>query len=366
LNPNPILEVDFAGNITYSNPVTLEVLKQLGQSEDVSVFLPKDMTAILKEAGETGKSLFYREIAIGKTTFALVISFLPDLNVARIYSTDITERQRAEEALRRAHDELEQRVEERTEELRLAVAHLQAEVTERQRAEQVVRESEQRLRYLASQILNAQEQERKRIAMELHEGLGQYLTALKMYLRAIQKNLPTEAVEIREDFVASQNLLREMIEEVRRISRGLSPALLENLGLNAALQYLLDEFGKHQEVTLKADIDDIQNLFSPQTEVNLFRIFQESFNNITKHAQATQVSVTIKRQNGRVNFFIKDNGVGSDLEQITHTKITDKGMGLPAMEERLRMIGVQLNILSQKGNGTEISFSIPSEVGPET
>jgi PAS domain S-box-containing protein len=271
---------------------------------------------------------------------------------------DITELKRAEEALHRLNEELEQRVEERTEELRLAVAHLQAEVTERQRAEQAVRESEQRLRYLASQILTAQEQERKRISMELHEGLGQYLTALKMFLRAIQRNLPTEAVGIREDFAASQNLLNEMIEEVRRISRGLSPALLENLGLTAALQYLLDEFGKYQEGTIKVDTDDIQNLFSPQTEINVFRVFQEVLNNIAKHAKATQISVTIKRQNGSVNFFIKDNGVGFDLEQITHAAITDKGMGLPAMEERLRMTGARLNILSQKGDGTEISFSI--------
>ncbi|MCK9375693.1 MAG: PAS domain-containing protein [Syntrophobacterales bacterium] len=359
LNPNPVLEVDFDGSITYSNPATLEVLKQIGLQEDVSVFLPGDMAAILKEAGETGKSHFYRELAIGKAIFALFIFFPSDLNVARIYSIDITQRKRAEEFLRRGHEELEQRVKDRTEELRQTVDQLQQEVIERQQAEKTVRESEERLRYLASQILTAQEQERKRISMELHEGLGQWLTALKMQLRLIQNHLPKKPASLKEDFDQARHQLKDMVEEVRRISRDLSPALLENLGLTAALKRLLDEFSKYHEVTIQVDIDDIQNLFSPQTEINLFRIFQECLNNIAKHARATQVSVTIKRQDGRVDLIIKDNGVGFDLKQVKHNEIVDKGMGLAAMEERLRMIGAKLNILSQKDKGTEISFSIP-------
>jgi PAS domain S-box-containing protein len=462
LNPNPILEVDFAGNLTYYNPDTLRRLKQLGLPEDAGVFLPKNLPAIIKEAVETGKSLLQLETAVGEAIFAHSISFPPGLNTARIYSMDITERKRAGEALQRAHDELEQRVKERTAELQAVVLQVENErkrfysvleripayvaliapdctfpfvnhefikrfgdpgdrlcheflfnlpqpcegcralpvfetktpaiwewagadgniyqvhdypftdadgsplvlelgvdITSLKKAEQAIQKSEQNLRYLASQILTTQEQERKRIAMALHEGLGQQMTALKMFLRFIQRHVSAKSATIKEDFNNAQNLLKEMIEEVRRITRGLSPALLENLGLTAALQHLLDEFGKYQEVTIQADTDDIQNLFSPQTETNLFRIFQETLNNIAKHAQATQVSVTIKRQDGRVNFLIKDNGVGFDPEQITRNEIADKGMGLAAMDERLRMIGAHLNILSQKSNGTALSFSIP-------
>jgi PAS domain S-box-containing protein len=483
LNPNPILEVDFAGNITYANPAAQESLKKFGLQENVSVFLPKDMAAILKEASETGKREFIREMAIGKAFYTLFISFPAGLKSARIYPIDITQRKRAEDALRQAHQELEQRVQERTKELRLAVEQMQMEVeerlqaedalskseerframvtassdvvyrmspdwsemlqlsgrdfipdtvasnqtwlqkyippddqpqvlarineavrtksifelehrarrmdgslgwtfsravplldengeilewfgaasdvTERHQAEEALRESEQRLRYLASQIMTAQELERKRISMDLHEGLGQSMTALKMYLRAIQRNLPTEAVEIREDFEGSQNLLKAMVEEVRRISRGLTPAILENLGLTAAIKHLLVEFSKYEKVEIKVNVDDIGNLFSPQTEINLFRIFQECLNNIAKHAHASKVSLTIANQDGKVYFSVKDNGVGIDLEQLPVKELTDKGMGLAAMEERLRMIGAQMNISSQKGTGTEISFSIP-------
>ena len=233
------------------------------------------------------------------------------------------------------------------------------DITERRRAEVALRESEHKLRNLTSQILTAQEEERKRISMGLHEGLGQSLMALKMQLGFIQNHLPPEPVTLKEDFDHARNQLKDMVEEVRRISRDLSPALLENLGLVAALNYLLSEFSKYQGITVTADIDDIHKFFSLQTETHIFRIFQESINNIAKHAQATQVSITIKKQNTNVNFSIKDNGVGFDLEQITSEKPAYIGMGLAAMAERLRMIGSQLNIWTQKGNGTEISFSIP-------
>ncbi len=268
-------------------------------------------------------------------------------------------RRRAEIAVRQAKDELEQRVRERTEELTLAVTGLEEEVTERQQAEKALQESERTLRYLASKILTAQEEERNRIAKDLHEGLGQSMSALKLFLRSIQHHLPAKAAQTKDEFDQAQNLLREMIEEVRRISEGLSPVLLENLGLTAALEYLVDGLSKLQKITTDANIDGIDNLFTLQTAINLFRVFQESFHNIVKHAQATQVWVTVERGNGRVNFLIKDNGVGFDLKQIRQTKSADQGMGLESMEERLRMIGARLNIKSQKGMGTEISFSIP-------
>jgi signal transduction histidine kinase len=258
---------------------------------------------------------------------------------------EIRRRKRGEEALRHAKANLEQRVQERTADL--------------EKANGLLKKSEEALRHLASKILTAQEQERNRLAGELHDGLGQSLSALKMYLRAIQRHLPKEAEVVREDFEDAQKLLRETIEETRKISRGLSPTLLENLGLTAGVKYLLDEFGNQHKTKITFDADDIQSFLSHPTEINLFRVCQEAINNIAKHSLATQVSVAIKRQDGSVNFCIKDNGVGFDLDQFSQADLSEKGMGVASMGERLRMIGAHLTILSQIGIGTEISFSIP-------
>jgi PAS domain S-box-containing protein len=254
------------------------------------------------------------------------------------------DRKLAEEALRQLNEELEQRIRERTAEL--------------ERSNAAIKKSEEDLRYLTAQIIAAQEQERKRIARELHEGLAQSMTTLKLYLRTLQRHLPPGEKSIKADFDTTQNLLREMVDDVRRISQGLSPVLLEDLGLAAACEYLLAELGKLENVTINTDIDGIKHLFAPQTEINVFRVFQESLHNIARHAQATQVSVAIKRYNGRVDFCIRDNGVGFDLQQITGKKSAKKGLGLAAMEERLRMSGSQLHIDSHPGRGTAISFSI--------
>lgn len=238
------------------------------------------------------------------------------------------------------------------------VLEMGVDITALKKAEQQIRKSEEDLRHLTSKILTTQEQERNRLARELHDGLGQSLSALKMYLRAIQRHLPKEAETIREDFEDAQKMLRDTIEETRKISRGLSPTLLENLGLTAAVKYLLDEFSKYHKTKITFDADDIQDSFSHQTQINLFRVCQEAINNIAKHSLPTKVSVTIKRQDGRVNFCIKDNGVGFDLKKFRKEDQSEKGMGIGAMDERLRMIGSHLTIASQTGSGTEISFSV--------
>jgi PAS domain S-box-containing protein len=239
------------------------------------------------------------------------------------------------------------------------ILEMGVDITIRKKMELALKKSEENLRLLTSQVFSAQEKERKRIAMELHEGLGQSMTALKLHLRAIQQHLPSKAGVTQEDFDCAHRLLHDMVDDVRRISQALQPLALENLGLTVALKSLVDGFGKYQEIPVKVDIDDIQHLFSPQTEIHIYRIFQETLNNVVKHAQATQISLTVAEQNGQVDFYIKDNGIGFDPKQIHHQRMLDKSMGLASIKERLRMIGSHLNIESCKGMGTEISFSIP-------
>jgi PAS domain S-box-containing protein len=231
-------------------------------------------------------------------------------------------------------------------------------ISERKRSEDALRESEKNLRYLSSQLLTSQETERKRIAVELHDGLGQALMVSKMRLGAIERSLP--AGESKKECGDLRTYLDEVIENVRRLSHDLMPSALEDLGLQAALLHLLHEFAKYTGVRLSPDLDDIQALFSAEKQLIIYRIFQESLNNIAKHAHATEVSVAIKREPGGVSFRLADNGDGFDVQEVLASDSRKRGLGLAALEERVRMMGGSLQMWSQIGIGTRISFFIPT------
>jgi len=269
-------------------------------------------------------------------------------------------RKRAEKALKQAHDELEQRVKDRTAELRLTVAQLQEEVTHRLQTEESLKESEGRLRHLTTQLLTAQEAERGRLALELHDDLGQSLMALKMQLRAIQRKVP-ESSETRESLEYPLDFINEVIEKIRHLSRNLRPTILEDLGLTGALRHLFEDFS-NQGILVTMNLDDIQGLFSQEAQLIIYRIFQESFSNITRYAQASQVSVSIKRQAGSVAFQVEDNGKGFDHQKVINENITDRGLGLTSMDERARILGGSFNIWSQEGRGTKITLIVPIRV----
>jgi signal transduction histidine kinase len=208
-----------------------------------------------------------------------------------------------------------------------------------------------------SRLLDAQESERRRISYELHEELGQSLTALKLQLRGVEKNLPPGGMK--EELGHSLDYINEVIENVRCLSQDLRPSILEHMGLAAALKNLADKFSEHSQIPVALELDSIQGLLGPEAEVSIYRIFQECFTNIAKHAQAALVSVSIKRLNGQVTFRVEDNGRGFDSQQMLKGDITKWGLGLSAMAERMRMLNGNLDIWSQEGQGTGISFAVP-------
>ncbi|HEY9073022.1 MAG TPA: histidine kinase, partial [Desulfobaccales bacterium] len=234
------------------------------------------------------------------------------------------------------------------------------DVSESQRARMALQESEQRLRFLTSQLLTAQEQERKRISMELHDELGQSLTVLKLQVRAIERNLrEDDQPELKQECRELLEYLDGVIESVRRLSRDLSPAILEDLGLLASLKYLLDGVGKHFTVRQSFEIEDLNSLFPTEAQIIIYRIFQECLNNITKHAGAREVSVAVRQDDAKVHFTLEDDGAGFDVLQVLGRDATCRGLGLAALDERARMLGGSCQVWSRLGAGTKIVVTVP-------
>ncbi len=584
LNPFPILETDSEGRVTYCNPAAANVVAQIAGDAAPDIFLPSGMDEILDALRQGRKALFNREVRLGKLIFSENIYTAPEFQSVRIYASDITERVRAEEMLRDVYRELENRIQERTEELRASNENLKAtqqrlfalldelpaivclmapdrtlrftnrrfrerfgdpkghqcfevmaersepcktctalrvlesrtpvewqwkspagtiyqlydypfagpdgspmvlklgiditerakiaeelrkseeryrtlvegmgeglgmsdanqvltyvnnricemlgysreemvghpatdfveethralleeqktlrsrgenpsyeavwigkdgrrvttivsprplygpdgrfegsfgivsDITERKRAEEALRESERQLRSLSAQLLQVQETERARISRELHDELGQALTIMKLRLGAIRKRLRKDQRSLGEDCDETLEYIDHIIEDVRRLSRDLSPRVLEDLGLVAALRRLVNEFAQRTGIAVLSRIDDIKRMLSEDAEIIVYRIIQEALTNIGKHAAAAHVSVNMEGRDDGVRCVIEDNGKGFEFTPDA----VSKGMGIAIMKERVRMLGGSLDVWSQPRQGTRVSFLIPA------
>jgi PAS domain S-box-containing protein len=237
------------------------------------------------------------------------------------------------------------------------------DVTERKQAEEALRESEKELNYLSSQLLTAQEKERRRLSTELHDELGQSLMVLKLKLRSIREGLPTDQARLEAECDDMIRYIHEVAENVRRISHDLSPSILEDLGLSAAIRWLVDSFIKHSDIGCSLEMIEMDDLFSQEGQIIIYRIIQECLTNIAKHAQATIVSIIIKKQDDRIVFCVEDNGNGFNIQEAFRKQTSKKGLGLAAMYQRTRMLGGDLDIRSQEGSGTRITFTAPLDHG---
>ena len=237
------------------------------------------------------------------------------------------------------------------------------DITERREAEEALRQSEKELHFLSSQLLTAQEKERRRLSIELHDELGQALMVLKLKVRSIQKGLTADQKSLDQECNEIIGYINEVTENVRRLSRDLSPSMLEDLGLSAAIRWLVEAFTKHYDIENSLDIMEIDDLFSDEGQIIIYRIIQECLTNIAKHAQAKNASVVIRKQDHRVLFRVEDDGKGFDVKAALSRNFAEKGLGLSAMGKRVRMLGGSLDIWSQKDTGTRISFSVPIKEG---
>jgi len=227
------------------------------------------------------------------------------------------------------------------------------------RRERTRRDAEEHLRRLSAQLLTAQEAERRRIASDLHDELGHSLVLIKLRLTRIEKDAGEIPAAAQENWRNLGELIDQTVESVRRLSRDLRPAVLEDLGLSAALRWLVDHGITDDRTGVVCSVIDVDHLVSRDAQVVVYRVLQEALTNVVKHAQATRVSLRVERHGDRVSFAVEDDGKGFDVREVM-TKHAFDSLGLATMQERAWMIGGSLEIRSEPGNGTRITLSVPA------
>jgi len=230
-----------------------------------------------------------------------------------------------------------------------------------ERAEQALRKSERKLRSLSAQLLTAQENERKRLAAELHDELGHALLTLKLSIRSLEKQLTPEQISFTQEFKKMGRFIGETIKEVRRLYLDLSPGDLEDLGLTEALRDMIEDVAALQKkIKWKVILDNLDGLFSLPVQTAIYRVVQEALTNICKHAKAKNVSIVAKRESQWISIIIEDDGAGFETANVLDTK---RSLGLLTMEERVKILGGTFTLWSQKKRGTRISFAVPFPEG---
>ncbi len=231
------------------------------------------------------------------------------------------------------------------------------DMTERKQAEKVLRESEKQLRHLSSQLLMAQEMERKGIAREIHDGLGQSLNLIKhrveKFLNEISMSVIKTSAETLEGLIP---MIQGSIEEARRIQMGLRPSILDDLGILATLNWFCREFERtYSNIRINRQIDIAEAEVPVPLRTVVYRITQEALNNISKYSKADLVHLSLGRSGGRIELMIQDNGQGFDLAAVASRQGSSRGLGLTSMKERAELSGGSFRIESGKGNGTTIT-----------
>ena len=221
------------------------------------------------------------------------------------------------------------------------------------------RHNEERLRTLAQRVVQAQEAERGRVALELHDHITQLLCAIVVRSQVLAVKLPTHEGAARHEALKLRDMLGEIAEEVERISRNLRPGVLDDLGLDAVLRDTSTEFAERTGVAVKLACAPLSVRLPADTELALYRILQEALKNVEKHARARHVTIGLRRQGAFVQMKIRDDGIGFAPPRHPAGKRGRSGLGLLGMRERATYVGGALAVKSAPRAGTEIEVRIP-------
>ncbi len=262
------------------------------------------------------------------------------------------QRQRVQQELRQAHDELEQRVEERTIALSQALHRLESEADMRT-------QREEQLRQLSVRLMTMQDEERRRIARELHDSAGQTLAAIKMALASLKFSDPNNALLSRQ-LESVSALVDDALREIRTTSYLLHPPLLDEIGIASAARWFVEGFAQRSGIQVTCDIAQGIERPARDCELVLFRVLQESLTNVHRHAGASIASVRLWLDTDHLHLAVADNGSGISKERLTHLSFTagSTGVGVAGMRARVHELGGCLDIESDD-TGTIVMAKVP-------
>ena len=236
------------------------------------------------------------------------------------------------------------------------------DMTKRKIIREQLRLSEERLGDLSAMLIKAQDDERRRISMELHDEFGQSLAAMKLQLRGMENKINDNDEYSEDDTVEELRLLRQyvnlQIENVRSLSHELWPMIVDDLGVDAAFDHLISTFLEHAGIDFDLSMEAVGQFFSVEEQRHLYRILQESLNNIVKHAGASSIQITAGQVESDVLLAIYDNGCGFDTDAVAKCTGKTRGMGLQAMDERVKLLGGRMEIHSKLQEGTSVVFTM--------
>ncbi len=340
-----ILALDREHQITYINPFAAHYL---GTEPERITGLP--ISAVLRtQSGQafdpvvdsvirSGNAVRFEEqfdFPSGLAWLSLSMVSLRDasgmVDSVNIVAKDISDLKRSEQALLLAKGELEERVNERT-------ASLTA--------------SQQRSRDLARQVITAQEEERRRLARELHDQSGQALVSIKYEINSIYRDLPKDSKLPRRRVRKVLTSIDQTIQQIREISQDLRPPILDVAGINLSLKEYCAQLAEKTSLSIEYEGSELPGL-DAEIGISLFRIVQELLTNVLKHAHATAVTVDLRQADGAIALSVQDNGTG--LKKTT----SKEGLGLLGIQERLDILGGSLVVTSKKRDGTKVVVSIP-------
>lgn len=367
------------------------------EHRDLSRVYHSDLKKFLQQSSDTdlasARNLGNLAISIGLDTLdmariheiALIALVLPSYSsmtsnrmmgrAGMFFAESITPIERTHRGAREANAQLNQIVKSmsrRTLELAESMTGLKEEIIQRKAAEELLRMSEQNsvklleksqqmqeeLRHLSSQLLSAQEEERRKISRELHDIIAETLTGINLKLASLKSESVTNTNEVHEKISSTQRLVEKSVEIVHRYARELRPTVLDDLGLLPALQSYMKAFTKETGVLVHLKVSAMVEKTSGKIRTALFRIIQEALMNVGRHANASHAEVYIQCLSGMIRMQITDNGQGfAAAEKMNST--THNRLGLLGMRERVEMIGGTFSIEAAPGTPTTVRVLIP-------